>query len=444
MIGNLLLLILFFFFFISDNTKGIVALVIISLMNDMFKLSLGFSLGIHYFIAIVYIPKLLLDYKFISIKNRQLIRPLYIELFYLISLAVFFGYVFPWESRYDYERSWSQKAGGRAIVQVIRLFAEFALILILLLWLNKKRITIDYILKAISLVMSFTLIIALFDTFLNGGIKQIFFSESRILGDRFTGFNVEPRALGRICSLVLLLLVTFRASNKNKFIKIGIISSIFGLVISLSASAYLMTFVWGTLFIVITQRYKYLFFGIALIIFSLFFLNQNEFFNENTLKKIEYVISYEDGYDQKEKINSREPEIFSSFEIFDRAALNFLYDEPFYFITGTGPNMISIPSSYYLTASSYSIYGNRIDSVPHSFIINLIARSGVIGLTLWLIFFIRFKNALRGFDKELQALFICVMLSQFIVSTSFFLLVVAVLLFIVQENENQISKNKND
>lgn len=440
MIGTFLLLILFFFFFVRNNTKGIVAIIIVSLMNDMFVIPFGFSLSIHYFIALVFIPKLLFQYKFIPKKAKGLLAPLYVEFFYLVLLAIIFGYIEPWVSRYDYERSWSQKSEGRAIVQVVRLIAEFALMLILLLWLNKKRITIDYLSKAISLIMFFTLMMAFFDTALNGGLKQIFFSGLRILGDRFTGFNGEPRAFGRICSFVLLLLVTFRASNINKLVKIGIWSSIIGLVISLSASAYLMTLVWGTVFIVITQKYKYLIFGIPLILSALFFLNQNEFFREQTLKKIEVTVMDGDGYNQKEKVNAQEPEIFSSFEIFDRAALNFLYDEPVFFITGTGPNMISIPSSPYLTASSYAIYENRIDSVPHSFIINLIARSGILGLILWFVFFIRFKNALKGFDKKLQALFICVMLSQFIVNTSMFLLIIAVLLFIVQKNETQILK----
>lgn len=440
MLGTYLLLSLFFFFFISDNIKGIAALIIVSLLNDLFVLFLGFSLAIHYIIAIVYIPKLFLEYKFISKKSKQLISTLYVELFYLIFLALLFGYVFPWESMYDYDRSWSQKAEGRAIVQIFRLFAEFALLLILLLWLIKKRISIDYLLKATSVIIFLTLLLALFDTLLNGSIKQLFFSESRILADRFSGFNGEPRVLGRICSLVLLLLVAFRFRNKNKLIKIGIYSSTIGLIISLSASAYLMTLAWGILFIVITQRYKYLFFGIPLILLSLFFLNQSEFFNENTMKKIEYIISTEDGYNQREKVNISEPEIFSSFEVFDRAALNFLYDEPFYFIIGTGPNMISIPSSPYLTAYDYSIYGNKIDSVPHAFMINLIARSGIMGLVLWFIFFTRFKNELSKFDKNLQALFICLMLSQFMISTSFFLLVVAVILFIIQENENKISE----
>ena len=105
MIGTFLLLTLFFLFLFRNNTKGIVVIIIISLMNDMFVLSFGFSFAIHYIIALVYIPKLLFMYKFISKTNRYLIRPLYVELLYLILLAVIFGFIEPWVSRFDYERS---------------------------------------------------------------------------------------------------------------------------------------------------------------------------------------------------------------------------------------------------------------------------------------------------------------------------------------------------
>lgn len=435
MLGTYLILFLFFLFYLKDNIKGVVAIIIISLMNDMFELSFGFTITIDYFIAILYIPKLLIEYKFISKESKQLLKPLYVELFYLILLAIIFGFIIPWESKYDYLRTWSQKSQGRAIVQVFKLFSDFALMLIILLWLDKKRITIEFILKLISVTIILTTILAIIDTALNGGLKQIFFSEGRILGDRFTGFNCEPRSFGRVCSLVLLLLVTFKTIYKTKLNNISIFSSFIGLILSFSASAYLMTLIWGALFFIITKRYKNLIFGILLVLISLFFLTQNEFFRQNTLKKIEYVISNGDDNFQNERVNINEPEIFSSFEIFDRAALNFLYNEPLFFISGTGPNLISIPSSPYLTESAYSIYGDRIDSVPHTFLVNLISRSGIIGLILWFIFIIKFKNVLSGFDKELQALFICIMVSNFIVNTSMFILIIAMLLFIIQKKK---------
>ena len=316
-------------------------------------------------------------------------------------------------------------------MQTIRLVAEFALILILLLWLNTKRITIDYLLKTISIIIFASLMVSLTDTMLSGSLKQMFFPEARILGDRFSGFNGEPRAFGRVCSIVLLFLVSFyNLSKKDIVIKMGLWSAIIGLAISMSASAYLMTLAWGGLFVIVTGRFRYFVAGIALVTLSLFFLNQNEFFRESTLTKIENTVSEGDDYYSTEKVSPNEPDIFSSFEVFDRAALNFLYEDSFFLITGTGPNMISIPSSPYLTASTYAVYENRIDSVPHSFLVNLIARSGLVGLALWFIFIMRFTTTLKGYKKELLALFMCIVLANFIVNASIFFLVIAVLLHI--------------
>ena len=441
MIGSLLLLIVFIFFFITNNIKGVVAIIIISLMNDMFYLSFGFSLAIHFFISLVYIPKILYEYKFISTKSRRLIQPLYFEFLYLIILAIVFGYIFPWKSTFDYERTWGQRAEGRAIIQVFRLFAEFSLILLLLLWLNRKRITIDYLLKAVSVITIFTLIIALFDTSMNGGLKQIFFSGLRIIGDRFTGFNGEPRSFGRICSYVLLFLVAFRVSHKNWIITIGIWSAIIGLVLSISASAFILVLVWGLIYLVITRRYKSIVYFIFIIPILAFILNNNEVFVEQTQKKILTVLIADVSLSDIEKVNDIEPVFFQSFEVFDRAALNFLFNNPIFFLIGTGPNMISIPSSPFLTTTAYSIYEDRIDSVPHTFLINLISRSGVIGLILWIMFFFNFKNTLKSFDKEVQALFICLMVSYFIVNSSMFLLIIAILLFMAKEIDNKITIN---
>ena len=198
----------------------------------------------------------------------------------------------------------------------------------------------------------------------------------------------------------------------------------------MSASAYLMTLAWGGLFVILTGRFRYFVAGIALVTLSLFFLNQNEFFRESTLTKIENTVSEGDDYYSTEKVSPNEPDIFSSFEVFDRAALNFLYEDSFFLITGTGPNMISIPSSPYLTASTYAVYENRIDSVPHSFLVNLIAHSGLVGLALWFIFIMRFTTTLKGYKKELLALFMCIVLANFIVNASIFFLVIAVLLHI--------------
>lgn len=435
MLGSLLLLVFFLFFFIRNNIKGIAVVIIISLLNDMFIFSLGFSLPMHYLISLIYLPKVIFEYKLIPFKAKKLLAPIYVELLYLIILAVFFGFIFPWKSEFDYQRTWSQKAEGRAIIQVIKLISEISLVLLLVLWLNTKRLTVSYLLKVTAIVIISSVIFAFVDPFL--GLKNILFSELRDVEGRFTALNVEPRTFGRICSFVLLLLLPFKNLLKNKIIKIGIIFSSIGIVISLSASTYLMTLVWLIVYIIIMKKFKLFLIGIPLLFGILFFLNQNQFFREQTLKKIEIASAQNNGFAAKEKVNEQEPDFFASFEVFDRAALNFLYNEPMYFITGTGPNLISIPSSPYLTASTYTIYENRIDSVPHTFIVNLISRSGLIGLFIWIVFFVKFKNSSKGINKEQQALFICTMIAYFIVATSFFLFIIAILTYNISINSKK-------
>jgi hypothetical protein len=436
MLGTYLILILFFFFLLRGKTKAIVVLIVISLMNDMFVISFGFSLAVHYFIALVYIPKLVFQYKLIPKKSKGLLAPLYVEFFYLVLLAIIFGYIEPWVSRWDYQRSWSQLAGGRAVIQVFRLISEFSLILIIVLWLQMKQVTIDFIIKVVAIIISCMVVFTLVDFSLGGALKEFLFPEGRLLSDRFTGLNTEPRSFGRICSFVFLLLFIFNKKN-DKIIIVGLIFSIVGLIISLSASSYLMTFVWLFIYIVMTKRVKYLLWAVPIIVISLFYLNKNETYSDSTLKKIKYVISIDKDTD-KEKVNADEPEIFSSFEIFDRAALNFLYAEPIYFILGTGPNMISIPSSPYLTASTYAIYENTIDSVPHSFLINLISRSGFLGLIIWILFFFKFKHALKKNSNELDVLFICSIICCFIVFSSFFFLILAIVLYSVSKKSKNV------
>jgi len=437
MLGTYLLLILFVFFFLRGNTKAIVVLIVISLMNDMFVIPFGFSLAIHYFIAIVFIPKLLFQYKLIPKKIKVLITPLYLEFFYLVLLAIIFGYIEPWVSRWDYQRSWSQLAEGRAVIQVLRLISEFSLILIIVLWLQMKQITIGFIIKVVAIIISCMVVFSLVDFSLGGVLKVLLFPDARLLSDRLTGLNVEPRSFGRICSFVLLLLLIFNKNNE-KIIKVGLMFSIIGLIISLSASSFLMTFVWLFIYIVLTKKVRYLFWSIPIILISLFYLNKNETYSSETLKKINYVTSINEDTD-KEKVNADEPEVFSNFEIFDRAALNFLYNEPLFIVLGTGPNMINIPSSPYLTASFYAIYENTIDSVPHSFFVNLISRSGLIGLLIWIVFVFKVRRTLRKIDKELDILFICSVICLFLVFSSFFFLILAIVLFSATKNKKKLT-----
>ena len=128
-----------------------------------------------------------------------------------------------------------------------------------------------------------------------------------------------------------------------------------------------------------------------IFILSFLFNSDNAFINETAIKIKLVTGLLSDEISMEDKVHNNEPQIFTSFEVFDRAALNFFYFNKLYILSGTGPNLISIPSSPYINNKAYAIYGNSIDSVPHMFLINLLSRSGLFGIFLWFVFFIKFN-----------------------------------------------------
>ncbi len=438
MTGSLIFFLLFVCFYLTKFTKGIFVLVLFSLMNDLIVFSFGFSLPLHFIISLFYVPTILMNFSKISSRINLILLPLYFEILYLIILAIIFGYIHPWEDSQDLLRSWSQKAEGRAVVQTFRLIIEFFLVFLVIFWLKTNKINMSFVVKSIVFLIIFNFIIAFLDVNFNGAIKNFLFSESRFITDRYTALNGEPRAFGRICVLTFLTLISLKNYFDNKkLLNFGLLISVIGLFLSLSASAILMFIVSVGLFFIFSGKYKLIITAIPVLIICYSILNQNEFFRQNTLLKIEATVLEENEF-ADEKVNSYEPNFFSHFEIFDRAALNFLYFNKDYIITGTGPNLISIPSSKYLTETNSKEYEDRIDSAPHSFIINLLARSGLIGLFLWLLFF--FKLAKKTFQKSIGifAFFMAIFIANMMVLTSYYLFALGIILYLVNEKKTQI------
>jgi len=119
-----------------------------------------------------------------------------------------------------------------------------------------------------------------------------------------------------------------------------------------------------------------------------------------------------------------EPYLIAALEVFDRAAMRFLYYNPQYILFGTGPNLISIPASNYISFRASQIYGNRIDSVPHMGAIQIFSNYGLMGLFLWMviIFYIYKSLTIRHniFDRNLGEIFFIVSIFSMIVMTDFF------------------------
>lgn len=434
MFGSIIIFIFLFIFLFRKNEKGLLVIIVISLLNDLFELSIISKIKIYHLVGLLYSVKVIVYWIKNSGKIKEILKPLIIEYYYLIVLGVIFGFLLPWEGNYDHLRTWSQQAQGRTIVQLIRLFSEFCLLFLIFYWIDSKKITINYISNIISIVIILSVSIAIIDSLLDYKIRSSLFGDARIIHERFIGLCGEPRYFGRICSFCLLYLIIVKHISISKYVNWGILFSSIGIILSLSASTYVFTIIWMLIFCYYkTLKFNPLYFVVLLIV--LFFLKNS--FNEqlsSTGKKMNIVLNVNDG-NKEDKIDNYEPDIFGRFEVFDRAALNFLYRNPEYIIIGVGPNLISIPSSPYKTRSIYEIYGENLDSVPHSFIINLLARSGLIGIYLWILFFFKVIFKLKNKSRLKTSFFISIYVSNMIVNVSIFYFFLGIIMFLLNDKK---------
>ena len=79
-------------------------------------------------------------------------------------------------------------------------------------------------------------------------------------------------------------------------------------------------------------------------------------------------------------------------------------------ICGVGPNLISIPASQYIPPISIFYELGRIDSVPNVMPVNLLSRSGILGVLLYLFGFWRLFSALNVLPSFVKSILIAFIL----------------------------------
>jgi len=331
------------------------------------------------------------------------LRPLWINFIYLIFLGIIFGFLFPWTDDSSY-RLWTQGAQGRAIITLVRYLNEFFIALYFFWIIRTNKINLHYVVYAIGWVTFISFSIALIE-YAAGPIFRLNFLDSpNIISDRFFGLNNEPKVFGRNSALAYIIILFFYLKiERNRKLLFFIIINAIGVILSLSASAYVMFAVFTIYLLIDQKRLKLLMVVFLFTITSFFVLQNNPIFNDSTKMKIEKVFT-----GSSSDFSSTELAFISRFDIFDHLALLFLYDNPKYILTGTGPNLISIPASKYVgDFTAYSFYAQigGIDSVPNVMINNVLANSGLIGLFLFFLFFTKLfrysKSDRTGFSKNM-------------------------------------------
>jgi hypothetical protein len=306
------------------------------------------------------------------------LSPIFIDTALYLTLGIVFGYVIPWESASDVDRAWNQLASGRAFVASIRHLADISCLVYLASACREKR-TVDYALGWIVWGAIISVAFALLNITLNLDIGI------RDFGSRYGGISGEPRALGRACVFAILVIVlTLRSWSKIKQ-SVAVSLAIVGLLLAGSTSALaglgsaLLAAFCCTLWF---GKYRKMF--ILLVIATILAVGFTFFGRHQYEEHIKARVQRIEAPDDRQM---NEPEFIARLEVFDRAAANFFLNNPIYMLTGTGPDLISIPASAYISPLASRIYGKRIDTTPGSWLLNIIARTGVIGLILWLIGF---------------------------------------------------------
>lgn len=373
--------------FLKQKHSVLIILCILSIFADNFRFDFGPSLLIANVIGFLVMPLVLRD-KYLLNPIQRIYNPLWIEFFYLVLLGYIFGFLFPWDSLNSDYRLWSQRAGGRTLVTLLRLVNEFFLSYYIIWCFIKKKIDLKFVIYTIAYISSLSFIIGLIDYFSGYWFKSNFLFFSPSLANRFLGLNGEPKMFGRNSALAYaMLLLYYLTQQKDRKLIYFIIINAVGVIISLSASALILFMMLNL--VILFKKVKLGYFIFLALLFSLTFtvLQNNPFFEESTKGKIDKAL-----FGIENKVIPDEPQFFSRFDIFDRLGLVYLYENPQYIIFGTGPNLISIPSSKYVDSlPEYSSYAEQggIDSVPNVMFNNVLARSGVVGLILFLFFFIR-------------------------------------------------------
>lgn len=339
---------------------------IFSLLNNGLPGILG--LKIHHLIGLLY---LFLEFKSFRLK----ISILEIEIIYWFFLFYIISWIFPFHDTLEKYRTITQTFSGRYSTQIVGFVLELIFGYFAFFMHNKdnKRFN-QYIIFASYL----TIFIGYCDLlFLNKAIYTYVLGDTHVLG-RLTALSIEPRmfSLG-IVYIHFYLKIAKVKFRYNWMLPLAVISTF-------SLSSILILFVLE-LYLVLKNKkkvFRNILVGIFLTTTLLIIISKNEIiYNRFETRIIALQNLSEADYFP----------IFGILEIFDRTSANALFYNWEYLITGFGPNTISIVASYYIPLNYLSTY-NIINSPPHTGLINILSRSGIIFLLMFLMKHRKSKN----------------------------------------------------
>ncbi len=301
--------------------------------------------------------------------------------------AVFFGFIVPWQV-VEAHPIFSLTPHGRVLVFLVRTAADFSLTIFLarqlvkpgaLLLLGRAVVagaTVSVLAGLPNLVFRgfdpFYLITGLHSL---GGIQLI----------RSRGLSYEPRSLGMACAYAIAVLLVYPAIPLTRRVTL-LFLNVMGVIITFSSSGFgLVILAVLVLWLRMKKRMRaVLIMAVACIPFLLILLGA---VMPDRLRLAELIVA--EHFNGKE-LQGAQPQNLGEaigwhLDAFDAAAFVFLYSNPLYILTGTGPGMVLIPAAGYITPGIFTeMYGGKgLNGLPTLGPLLEVSNTGLIGLLLW-------------------------------------------------------------
>jgi hypothetical protein len=321
-------------------------------------------------------------------QSSSYLTPLTLWLLLLIFLMFIYGWMFPWPDTSG-ARGFNQQSEGRSIIFTVGMILQiFAFIYFS--QSNIKKLDFEKIIQITAIVST---ICALF-TFLDYFGFEIYnvlnpFEQRDIRYEnigRTRGINGEPRTNAQILVFGIFTMLVFK-HIKYRFLLMAVSLIAFYLSMSLSGVIVLVIAVFFVFSSpkLISRNKRLILLAVPFIAIILISSFQNNIFGNFS----EYLSNKQNKMIEHETV----------LEVFDDSAVSFFKDNPEYILFGVGPGLISLPASNYISPYAQAIYGDRIDSIPHMWIIQVVSNTGLVGLALFGLFFYRSIKLIRRSEK---------------------------------------------
>ena len=386
------------FLIVTRRDQALLAWICLVVCIDIFSPTLVVNWSASRIVGLLIIPRAVLFLK--ETLRTSAGRALVLQYLWLVLLGIVFGFLIPWDD--GFYRSVTQTAQGRAVVQFVRLASELSLALFVASWVARTQrpdIVVKYVLWGAGITSLFAIVQFMTRVdiyYVITGLRTLYEQSS----DRVRGLNYEPRGLGLIAGTGLLLLFVWWGYLRRSLRLLAVGMTLVGaLLLTMSVSAVIVLLAGSAALFFYERRIRKWILvstGCLLLVVSLALFFPTPQYVADYADSAGYRLSTGKYYVSPSNLLE---EFALRLEVFDTSSLLFLYDNPLYIVTGTGPGLISIPATWYIPLGPRTFLSEEdrtpMFALPTMGSILELSNGGLLLVSLWLIYVVSTMRSFR-------------------------------------------------